>query len=130
MNFDISDTVFTRTFPVGSTVAFLNQRTNKVVVHLLEPKAPDSFARWGFFDAIFERKEYAENYVLEEMARSMLNENSALRSEFEKKLNSDPAFASNPWERLFFFYRRSPHWDEKINLYPVGKIMEPIDLPI
>jgi len=46
------------------------------------------------------------------------------------ELKSDTGFASNPQERLFFFYRRSPHWDEKINLYPVGKIMEPIDLPM
>lgn len=130
VNFDLSDTVSIRTFPVGSAVAILNQRTNKVIINLLEPKAPDSFIRWGFLDVVFERKEYAESYVLEEMARSMLNENSALRSEFEKKLNSDPAFASNPRERLMFFYKRSPYWDEKINLYPIVKIMEQVDLSL
>jgi hypothetical protein len=47
-------------------------------MNLLEPAAPDSLARWGFFNAIFEEKEYAEHYVLESLAREMLANDPAL----------------------------------------------------
>ena len=41
----------------------------RLVMHLLEPQAPDSFAAWGFFNACFEQKEYMEPYVAEQIAR-------------------------------------------------------------
>ena len=47
----------------------LNQRLSKVAIHWLEPEAPDSALRWGFFDPIFEQREYGEAYVLEKLAR-------------------------------------------------------------
>ena len=45
-----------------------------MAAHLLEPQGPDSFVAWGFFDAIFEQKEYGEDYVVEKLARDMLDE--------------------------------------------------------
>ena len=119
-----------RFFPAGTFVVPMNQRTNRVTVHLLEPGAPDSFVSWGFWDAIFERKEYAEYYVLEKIARDMLQSDSQLKAEFENKLATDSVFAASPRERLYFFYRHSPYWDRKINLYPVAKLMQPIKLPL
>ena len=70
-------------------------------------------ACWGFFDAVFEQKEYAEAYVLEKLAREMLDKDPALRAEFTKAL-ADPAFAASATRRLDFFYRRSPWWDQRI----------------
>jgi hypothetical protein len=119
-----------RTFSEGTAVIIMNQRTNRVIAHLLEPKGPDSFVAWGFFDAIFERKEYAEYYVLEAMARDMLAKDDALKKEFEKKLASDSSFAASPRERLYFFYERSPYWDAWMNVYPVGKVMKEVVLPV
>ena len=98
-----------------------------MAVHLFEPEAPDSLVRWGFFNAIFEQKEYAEQYVLEDLARRMLAEDPALRGEFEARLAVDSDFASNPWARLYFFYRRSPYWDKKMNVYPIGRTTTPIE---
>jgi murein tripeptide amidase MpaA len=115
-----------RTFPAGSVVVPLAQPLAKVAVNLLEPEAPDSLVRWGFFNATFEQKEYGENYVVEKLAREMLANDPKLREEFEKKLASDPKFAANPRERLQFFYRRSPYWDRQMNLYPVGRIVTPL----
>jgi hypothetical protein len=65
-------TTETATFPAGSVVVPLNQRLSKVAIHWLEPEAPDSAMRWGFFDPIFEQREYGEGYVLEKMARTMM----------------------------------------------------------
>jgi hypothetical protein len=115
-----------RTYPVGSVVAPLAQYSAKVVLNLLEPEAPDSLVHWGFFNATFEQKEYAENYVLEKLAREMLAANPGLRAEFQKRLAGDPKFAASPRARLEFFYRRSPYWDQQMNLYPVGRIVTPL----
>jgi hypothetical protein len=113
-----------RTFPAGSVVVRLDQRGSAVAVHLLDPQGPDSFVAWGFFDAVLEQKEYAESYVMEKMARAMLDRDPALRAEFEAAL-ADPAFAASPQQRLDFFYRRSPYWDDRIGLYPVGLVTSP-----
>jgi hypothetical protein len=114
-------TAMSRTFSAGTVVVPLAQRGSAVAVHLLDPQGPDSFASWGFFDAIFEQKEYAEAYVLETMAREMMEKNPALRREFEAAL-ADPAFAADPRRRLDFFLRRSPWWDDSIGFYPVGLV--------
>ncbi|NOX36277.1 MAG: hypothetical protein GXO78_01960 [Calditrichaeota bacterium] len=120
----------TRSFPAGTVVVFMNQRTNRVVAHLLEPGAPDALVVWGFWNAIFEQKEYAESYKLEQLARKMLAEDPTLQETFLKQLKSDSAFAANPRARLYFFYRRSPYWDQQLNRYPVGKLMQKVPLPV
>lgn len=118
----------TRTFAAGSIVVPMGQRSSAVAAGLLEPEAPDSLLSWGFFDAIFEQKEYAEGYVLEKLAREMLQKDPSLRSEFEAAL-ADPAFAGSPSKRLDFFFRRSPWWDKHIGAYPVGLLRAPRQLP-
>jgi hypothetical protein len=128
--FDVEPTVETRVFPPGSVVVPLAQPAGKVILNLLEPQAPDSLARWGFFNAIFEEKEYAEHYVLESLAREMLANDPDLQQEFEQLLALDPEFAASPAARLRFFYKRSPYWDPQMNLYPVGRITGLLDLPL
>jgi len=129
-HFDVEPTVETRVFPPGSVVVQLAQPAGRVILNLLEPHAPDSLARWGFFNAIFEEKEYAEHYVLESLAREMLANDPDLKQEFEQLLTLDPEFAASPAARLRFFYKRSPYWDPQMNLYPVGRIISLIDLPL
>jgi hypothetical protein len=128
--FDAEPTRETRIFPPGSVVVPLAQPAGRVILNLLEPEAPDSLARWGFFNAIFEEKEYAEHYVLEALAREMLANDPGLQQEFEDLLASDPEFAASPSARLRFFYKRSPYWDPQMNLYPVGRIIGDVDLPL
>ncbi|MDQ6652023.1 MAG: peptidase M14, partial [Acidobacteriota bacterium] len=115
-----------RSYPAGSIVVPLAQESARVAINLLEPEAPDSLVHWGFFNATFEQKEYGENYVLEKLAREMLAADPHLRDEYQKKLASDSKFAASPRERLQFFYRRSPYWDQQMNLYQVGRIIAPL----
>jgi murein tripeptide amidase MpaA len=117
------------TFPSGSIVVPTDQRSSTVAVKLLDPQGSDSLVSWGFFDTIFEQKEYAEAYVMEKVAREMLDKDPALRAEFEKKLD-DPDFAGSPYRRLDFFFRRSPWWDDRIGLYPVGLLTVSSPLPV
>lgn len=114
----------TRDFIPGTVVVPLNQPRAKLIVHLLEPEGPDSLAAWGFFNAIFEQKEYAEAYVMEPLARRMLAADPALRTQFEQKLAANPNFAASPGERLDFFYRRSPYWDAAKDVYPIARLMD------
>ena len=109
-------------FPAGSVVVPMDQRAAKVAVHFLEPEGPDSAVAWGFFNAIFEQKEAPEAYVMERIARDLLAKDPALKSEFEAKLAADAAFAGSPSARLDFFFRRSPWWDPRQGLYPVGRL--------
>ena len=120
-----------RTFPAGSAVVPLQQRLSKVAVHWLEPEAPDSAVRWGLFNTIFEQKESGEAYVLEELARERLARDPRLKSDFESRLASDPAFAASPTDRLQFFYDRS-EWGRanRVGEYPVGRLLSLDGLPL
>lgn len=116
-----------RTFSVGSILIPLAQESANVAVHLLEPESQDSFAYWGFFNSIFEQKEYAESYKLEKLAQEMLAKDTNLKKEFEAKLK-DETFAKNPRARLNFFYERSPYFlNQKVGIYPVGRITQKLD---
>lgn len=107
----------------GTLIVYTNQRALRVIVNLLEPEAPDSFVNWGFFNAFFERKEYAEAYVMEPYAKQMIKEDSQLRAEYYKMLNEDESFRNNSGERLDFFYKRSPFYDKGENVYPIMRLV-------
>jgi hypothetical protein len=112
----------TKIFPAGSVIVPMNQRTALVIAHLLEPIGPDSYLRWGFFNSIFERKEYVETYVMEKMAREMIEKNPKLKTEFDKAVAENPQIYNNQYAKLFWFFERTPYWDQQLNLYPIGKI--------
>ncbi len=108
----------------GALFVPITQPLARLVMHLLEPQAPDSFAAWGFFNACFEQKEYLEPYVAEQIARSMLAVHPELQEEFSRKLRDDSSFASNAAARREFFLRRHSSWDARFNLYPVFRVDE------
>jgi hypothetical protein len=110
--------------PGGLTVP-VAQRGGGLVAQLLEPEAPDSLLHWGFFSAIFEQKEYLEDYIAEQVAEQLLASDAGLRKEFSKLLGN-PAFASNPAARLRFFAERHPSYDRSYNRYPVMRVDGPL----
>jgi murein tripeptide amidase MpaA len=115
----------TRMYRAGSILIPLDQEAANVAIHLLEPNGPDSFVYWGFFNSVFEQKEYGESYQIEKVAVKMLAEDPKLKAEFEAKLK-DETFAKNPRARLNFFYERSPYFlNQKVGVYPVGRITKP-----
>jgi hypothetical protein len=111
-----------RYFPAGSLLISTRQRSAKVLVHLLEPRSPDSFVAWGFMNGIFEQKEYAEGYVMEKAGAEMLARRPDLRQAFEERVRTDSAFASNPDARLNWLYQHSPWSDSTAGVYPVGRL--------
>jgi len=122
VNFKANPIKETRKYPAGSIIIPTAQETASVAIHLLEPNSPDSLVYWGFFNAIFEQKEYGEGYVIGKLARERLSKDANLRKEFEDKLK-DEKFAKSPFARLNFFYERSPYYlNQRIGIYPVGRI--------
>ena len=121
----------TMTYPAGSVVVPLNQRLSKVAIQWLEPQGPDSALAWGFFDPVFEQKEYGEPYVLEKLAREMMEKDPKLKTEFERKIGNDPRFAGDPSARLEFFYDHSPWYAaNRVGEYPVGRLTKLDGVPL
>ena len=108
-------------FAPGSVRVPTDQPLGTLAMLLLEPASPDSFFQTGFFHWALQRAEYAEGYVMEPTAERMLAEDPALRAEFERALRDDPKLAASRGERLDWFYRRTPFFDERWRLYPVGR---------
>ena len=114
----------TRDIAAGALFVPIAQATARLIMHLLEPEAPDSLAAWGLFNACFEQKEYFEPYVAEQMARAVLEKHPQLEAQFARALREDPAFAADPAARRDFFLRHHPAWDAQLNLYPVFRVDE------
>jgi len=124
VNFEMEDLEETRTFPAGSVLVDMNQPAARVAAHLLEPEGPDSMVRWGYLDAIFERVEYVESYVIEDMIREMVAADPGLLDELEEKKAADPDFAADPWAIRYWFYEKTPYFDPRVGIDPVGRIFD------
>lgn len=107
------------TFAPGSVRVPTDQPLGDLAALLLEPLSPDSFFQWGFFHAVLQPTEYAEDYVMAPMGERLLAEDAALRAEFERRLRQDPAFAADPKARLLWLFRRTDYADPRWLVYPV-----------
>ena len=70
---------------------------------MLEPQAPDSLARWGLLNSVFEgggRGGGIGGYLSEPIARRMTADNPELRRQFEARLAADPQFPAAGRARL------------------------------
>ncbi|HEY1142126.1 MAG TPA: M14 family metallopeptidase [Lysobacter sp.] len=106
----------------GALFVPIAQPKARLVMTLLEPQSQDSLLAWGEFNTAFERKEYMEDYVAEEVARDMLARDPALKARFEQRVRDDAAFAKDPAARLEFFARLHSSWDKAYDVYPVVRV--------
>lgn len=119
-NFNLDTIIVKQEFPAQSVIVNANQVNVKVAAHLLDPTAPSSLLKWGYFNAIFEQKEYAENYVMEVVAPQLMKEKPELKTEFEAFLKNNPELKESQWAMLNWFYQKTEYWDEQKDLYPIG----------
>jgi murein tripeptide amidase MpaA len=108
-------------FSPGSVYISTNQPLGDLAMTLLEPKSKDSFFSWGFFLNIFQRTEYIEAYVMEPMAKIMLEDSPELKKEFEQKIAQDKDFANDPNAIFSWFYSKTKYYDDRYLLYPVAR---------
>jgi hypothetical protein len=108
-------------FPAGSVRVSTDQPLGTLAVLLLEPSSPDSLFQWGFFNSILSPTEYVEGYIMEPMAEKMLADDPKLAEEFRRRIATDEAFRGDARARLQWLYERTPFYDERARLYPVGR---------
>lgn len=109
------------TFPAGSVRVPTDQPLGDLVVLALEPQSSESFFSWGMFPEILNRVEYIEAYAIAPLAERMLEADPDLRAAFERRLAEDAAFAADGAARLAWFYERTPFYDDRYRLYPIGR---------
>lgn len=105
--------------PEGSVLISTDQKLGKLAVALLQPEGLDSFFAWGYFNSIFQRTEYIENYAVLPIAEKMLREQPQIKKTFEDKVKNDKDFAKDARARLDFFYKKTPYYDQAYLKYPV-----------
>ena len=115
--------IISETMPAGSVRVPTDQPLGLLAAAMLEAESPDSFLAWNFFPGMLQRTEYIEGYAISPLAEAMMARDPALKAEFEAKLASDAAFAKDANARLEWFYRRTPYYDVRYLLYPVGREM-------
>ncbi|KZE15874.1 M14 family metallopeptidase [Sphingomonas hankookensis] len=109
------------TMPVGSVRVPADQPLGLLAAFLLEPESEDGVLAWNLAPGMLQRTEYIEGYAIAPLADRMLANAPKLKAEFDAKVAADPAFAADPTARLQWFYARTPYYDERFLLYPIGR---------
>jgi hypothetical protein len=94
----------------------------------LEPDGADSFYRWGFFDAVLDRKETFSDYLFEDEAERLLLAEPALRASFNDWVRADPQRLHDGAACLAYIHQhaqryREPEWRR----FPVLRIVDPTE---
>ena len=112
--------------PAGSWWVPLKQRRARLIFSMLEPQAPDSLARWGLMNSVFETGfgGGVGEYLSEPIARRMMADNPELRKQFEAKLAADPQFAADPRARLQWWFQQSKYEPGDAGRYPIVRVWE------
>ncbi len=108
--------------PAGSYWVPLKQRRARLILSMLEPQAPDSLARWGFCDAVFEGREGVGEYLSEPIARRMMSDSPELRKQFEDRVASDAEFAGDRRARIAWWMERSGYAAGDGGRYPIVRV--------
>ena len=106
----------------GDYLVMANQWKNRYIVETLEPTAVDGFFAWNFFDGILQQKEWFSDYLFEDMAVTMLADNSRLKSDFEERKSRDTVFANDSWAQLTYLYQHSKYYEKSHLRYPILRI--------
>lgn len=110
-------------FRAGDVIIPVNQKSNRYIVETLEPNGVDAFFVWNYFDSAFQQKEWYSDYVFEDTAAKMLENDPDLKKAFEEKKNTDPDFNANARAQLYWLYQQSVHFEPSLNRYPVYRGM-------
>lgn len=106
----------------GDWIIPVTEENHKFLAAVLEPRAPDSYFAWNFFDAVLQQKEGFSDYVWADKAEEILAADTALKRRFEAKRKADTRFAADAWAQWDWIYKHSSYYERTHRLYPVGRI--------
>ena len=104
----------------GDVIIPMGQPTDRFVMEVLEPDAPDSYFNWNFFDAILQQKEWYSPYVFEDKAAELLRRDPELMADFEWFREHEGK--DDPKAQLHWVYTHSPHYEPTHMQLPVFRI--------
>jgi hypothetical protein len=110
-------------FSKGDYVFPCNQEAVKYLVEVLEPEMIDSFFNWNFFDTILQQKEGYSDYLFEDLAVKILQENPEVKKLFDDKMKNDASFAKSPQNQLDWIHKHSVYYEKAHLQYPVYRIL-------
>jgi hypothetical protein len=100
-----------------------NQPSKRFLLQVLEPTNEDSYFAWNFFDSVLQQKEWFSDYVFEEKAKELLQNDEELRIRFEEQIRKDPSLQSDHWNQLYWIYKNSPYYEKSAFRYPVYHVL-------
>lgn len=118
----------------GSLYVPIRQARALLVAHLLEPVSPDSLSRWGLFNTAYEITDHISNHrqlqiaqwmyaqdrrIRERYGETLHKKLSALRQEYQIRMDRDERFHEDPEQRMDFWISQIPYHDPTFNKYPV-----------
>jgi len=106
----------------GDYIVYANQHYNRYICEVLEPQTEDGFFSWNFFDPILNAKEGFSDYVFEDDALKLLDEDAALKKKFEEWKVANPDKVSNGREVLSFIFRNSKLYEAEHMRFPVYRL--------
>lgn len=106
----------------GDYLILMNQPANRFIMEVLDPRAPDSYFAWNFFDPILGAKEGYSSYVFEETAAELLANDPRLQQKLEARKQTDSAFAKSAGQQLNFVYQNSRYAEPGFMRYPVYRL--------
>lgn len=108
----------------GDYIIETGQASDRLIIELLEPNAPDSYFAWNFFDGILMQKEHFSPYVFEDLAVKILQEQPEIEKALNDKKLNDEDFAKDASAQLDFIYLHSEHYEPTYLRYPIGRVFE------
>jgi hypothetical protein len=103
----------------GDLVIPVRQEKIKYLLEMFEPKAPDSFFRWNFFDNILDQREYFSSYGFEENALKYLNDHPEFKAKFhESHANRIQHLLETTVLNLAWIYNNSEWLEKTWKRYP------------
>lgn len=97
------------------------QPAKRYLAETLDPTAPDGFFAWGFFDAILQQKEGYSDYVFEDLASQILNQDSVLKQKFYDRRKVGE-FSNDSRAQLDFIYHNSEYYEPEHMRFPVYRL--------
>ena len=96
----------------GDKLVYVTPENADFLSATLEPKSPDSYFCWNFFDAILQQKEGYSAYVFEDKAVEILSNNHQLKESLMKNQQHDPVFAKDAAAQLDYVYKHSDYYEK------------------
>lgn len=118
------DTMMKINVYAGDKLVFVNPENSDFLSATLEPKSPDSYFCWNFFDGILQQKEGYSAYVFEDKAVEILSKNRELKVALMNKQQQDANFAKDAAAQLDYVYKHSEYYEKSHKRYPVYRIVK------